>query len=115
MAHVEQANKCTRQMLKRLLSPLGLLQITLPFNEVQHLFLFSILMGPHYFFPFKIFEDLIAFHIIANLMGYAGSIDISRVWDCNRFIPKSADRFAVRLNQRCMEYIMYPPMLWQFR
>ena len=58
-----------------------------------------IVMGPHYVFHFKIFEDLIAFHIVANLMGYAESIDISRVCDCHGFIPKSADRCAVRLNQ----------------
>ena len=93
-------------MLKSFLSPLGLLQITLSFNEVQHLFQFGIVMGPEYFLHFKIFEDLIAFHIIANLMGYAESIDISRVSDCNGFIPKSADRCAVRLTQRYMEYIM---------
>ena len=86
-------------MLQRFLSPLGLLQITLPFNEVQYLFRFGIVMGPHYFLHFKIFEDLIAFHIIANLMGYTESIDISRVYDCNGFIPKSVDRCAVRLNQ----------------
>ena len=64
-------------MFKRFLSPLGLLQITLPFNEVQHLFPFGTVMGPHFFFHFKIFEDLIVFHIVANLMGYAESIDIS--------------------------------------
>ena len=102
-------------MLKRFLSPLGLLQITLSFNEVQHLFPFGIVMGRHYFFNFKIFEDLIAFHIVANLMVYAKSIDISRVCDCNGFLPKSTDRCAVRLYQRCMEYVMYPPMLWQLQ
>ena len=85
-------------MLKRFLSPLGLLQITLPFNEVQHLLPFGIVMGPHYFLNFKIFEDLIAFHIVANLMGYAKSIVISRVCVCNGLIPKSADRCTVRLN-----------------
>ena len=72
-------------------------------------------MGPHYFFHFKIFEDLITFHIVANLMGYAESIDISKVCDSNGFIPKSANRCAVRYNQRCMEYVMYPLMLWQFQ
>ena len=112
---MERANKCTRQMLKRFLSALGLLQITLPFDEVQHLFPFGIVMGPHYFFHFKIFEELIAFHIIANLMGYAKSIDIFRVCDCNEFIAKFTDRCASRLNQRCIEYVMYPPKFWQFR
>ena len=34
-------------------------------------------MTPHYFFYFKIFKDLISFYIIANLMGYAESIDIA--------------------------------------
>ena len=85
-------------MLKMFLSPFGLLQITLPFDKVQYLFPFGIIMEPHYVFHFKIFEDFIAFHIIANFMGYAESIDISRVCDCIGFIPKSADRCAVRLN-----------------
>ena len=98
-------------MLKRFHSPFGLLQITLPLNEVQHLFSFVIIMGPHYFFHVKILQDLIVFYIVANLMGNAESIDVSRVCDFNGFIPKSADRCAVRLNQRCLEYIMYPPTL----
>ena len=96
---MERANTCTMQMLNWFLSPLGLLKKTLPFNEVEHLFPFGILMGPHYLFHFKIFEDLIAFLIVANLVGYAESIDIYRVCDCNGFIPKSVDRCAVRLNQ----------------
>ena len=102
-------------MLKRFLSPLRLLQIILLFNEVQHLLLFGIVMGPHYWFHFEVFEDLIALHIVANLLVYAESIDISRVCDYNGFILKSADRCAVRLNQRYMEMVMYPPTLWQFQ
>ena len=74
---MEYANKCARQMLKRFFRPFGLHWITLPFNEVQHLIAFGVLMTPHYFFYFKILEDLISFHIIANLMGYAESINIS--------------------------------------
>ena len=76
MAYVEYANKCTRQMLKRFFCPFRPLQITLPFNEVQYLITFDIVMTPHYFFYFEIFVDLISLYNIANLMGYAKSIDI---------------------------------------
>ena len=64
-------------MLKRFFRPFRLLWITLPFNEVQHLIAFGIVMTPHYFFYLKILEDLISFHILANLVDYAESIDIS--------------------------------------
>ena len=74
---MEYANKCTRQMLKRFFCPFRLLWVTLPFNKVQHLIAFGIVMTHHYFFYPKILEDLISLHIIANLMGYAESIDIS--------------------------------------
>ena len=77
-------------MLERFSCLFRLLWIALPFNEVQHLIAFGIVMTPYYFFYFKIFKDLISLNIIANLMGYAESIDISLVFDCNGFIAKSA-------------------------
>ena len=77
-------------MLKRFFRPFRLLWITLPFNEVQYLITFGILMIPHYFFYLEILKDLIALHIIANLMGCAEAFDVSRVCVYNGFIAKSA-------------------------
>ena len=77
MACVESANKCTKQMLWRFFGPFGLLWITLLFNVVQYLIPFRIVISPHYFFYLEILKDLIALHIVANLMGYTEPVDIS--------------------------------------
>src|SRR5436853_7273347 len=85
VARMECANKCPRQMFKRFFYPVGLLGVPLQHDMMHCLLSNGVILGPLYFLHLKVFEHLIALHIIAYLMLSTEHIDVARVCVCDGF------------------------------
>src|SRR5437016_10967836 len=79
VARMECANKCPRQMFKRFFHPIGLVRVPLPHDKIQHLLSNGVILGTLYFLYLEIFEDLVAFHIVAYLVLSTELINLAHV------------------------------------